>query len=219
MVTLQPASLAIFVVAAALFMENMDSTVIATALPAIARDLKVDAVTLKLAFTAYLLSLAVFIPVSGWVADRFGARNVLRLAIGVFTLGSLACGLASSLEGFVAARMLQGLGGALMVPVGRLVVLRLLPKSELVGAMSLLTIPALFAPLIGPPAGGFIATFWHWRYIFLINLPIGVLGILLAGWYVPATKEEDPGPLDFRGLLYSGAGLSMLVFGSALAGS
>src|SRR5262245_51904991 len=141
------------VVASALFMENMDSTVIATSLPSIAGDLKVDPVILKLAFTTYLLSLTVFIPISGWTADRFGARDVFRAAIAVFTLGSLACGFAQSLEGLIAARALQGLGGAMMVPVGRLILLRTIPKSQLVNALAFLTIPALIGPLVGPPIG------------------------------------------------------------------
>src|SRR5690606_10359970 len=160
------------IVATALFIENMDSTAIATSLPAIAADLGTEPIALKLALTAYLLALAVFIPVSGWVADRFGAKRTFMLAIGVFLLGSLACAASGTLGQLVAARFLQGLGGALMVPVGRLVLLRTIPKNELVQALSWLTIPALVAPIIGPPVGGFIATYSDWRWIFLINLPI-----------------------------------------------
>jgi len=151
------------IVACALFMENLDSTVLATALPAIARSLDENPLHLNLAISAYLFSLAVFIPVSGWVADRFGARTVFRGAIGIFLLGSVLCGLSPSLPAFVAARILQGMGGALMVPVGRLVLLRSVPKSELVSAMAYLTIPALIGPVVGPPLGGFIATYLSWR--------------------------------------------------------
>ena len=195
------------VVASALFMENMDSTVIATALPAIAADLHVDPVMLKLAFTTYLLSLTVFIPVSGWCADRYGARNVFRAAIAVFTLGSVACGFAGSLEALVAARAVQGLGGAMMVPVGRLILLRTTPKAELVHALALLTMPALMGPILGPPIGGFITTYFHWRWIFWINIPAGAIGLALATLYMPAVREERPPPLDGLGFVLSGGGL------------
>src|SRR5450631_1798464 len=171
------------VVASALFMENMDSTVIATSLPAIAVDLGVNAISLKLTFTSYLLSLAIFIPISGWCADRFGARTIFRAAIAVFTLGSIACAFANSLPGFVVARAVQGLGGAMMVPVGRIVILRTVPKNGLVRALSYLTVPALIGPIIGPVIGGFITTYFHWRWIFWINLPVGLIGILLASRY------------------------------------
>ena len=161
------------VVATALFMENTDATVIATALPTIARSLGEDPIALKLALTAYLVSLAIFIPISGWAADRFGARTVFRIALGVFMAGSLACAAASSLTGFVGARFLQGLGGAMMVPVGRLLILRSVPKAELVSALAYLTIPALIGPIMGPPLGGLITTYLDWRWIFFINIPIG----------------------------------------------
>src|SRR5881392_4407996 len=160
------------IVACALFIENMDSTVISTSLPAIAHDFGTDPIALKLALTTYLLSLAVFIPVSGWVADRFGARSTFITAIAVFLLGSLACAASGSLATLVAARFLQGIGGAMMVPVGRLVLLRTVPKHELVQALSWLTIPALVGPVVGPPLGGFITTYFDWRWIFLINLPM-----------------------------------------------
>ena len=201
------------IVACALFMENLDSTVLATALPTIAAALGENPLTLSLAITAYLFSLAVFIPISGWVADRFGAKHVFRLAIAVFVLGSIACGLATSLAGLVAARLLQGLGGAMMVPVGRLVLLRSVAKGELVRAMAYLTVPALVGPLLGPPVGGFITTYWHWRWIFWINVPIGVLGILLATWLIPDVREERPPPLDLPGFLLSSVALVGLVFG------
>lgn len=206
------------VVASALFMENTDSTVIATSLPAIAADLHEDPVILKLAFTTYLLALTVFIPISGWCADRFGARNVFRAAIAVFTLGSIACGLSTSLEGLIAARALQGMGGAMMVPVGRLIILRTVSKSEMVNALALLTIPALLGPVLGPPIGGFITTYFHWRWIFFINIPFGLLGLALATIYMPDIREEGVPPLDAKGFLLSGLGLSALVFGATVFG-
>ncbi|MBV1705272.1 MAG: MFS transporter, partial [Hyphomicrobiales bacterium] len=173
------------IVASGLFMENLDGTVLSTALPAIAADLHRDPITLKLALTAYLVSLAVFIPASGWVADRFGARNVFCAAIGVFTLASIACGFSADLPTLVLGRLVQGMGGAMMVPVGRLIVFRSTPKSELVGAFAMLTMPALFGPLLGPPLGGFITTYFHWRWIFWINVPIGILGAALAWRFLP----------------------------------
>jgi len=201
------------IVACALFMENLDSTVIATALPKIAESLHEDPLRLNLAITSYLLSLAVFIPLSGWVADRYGARSVFRAAIIVFTLGSACCGAANSLPELVAARIFQGLGGAMMVPVGRLVMLRTVPKSELVRAMSYLTVPALVGPVMGPPLGGFIVTYSSWRWIFYINLPIGVLGITLATLFIENVKENAGWPLDIRGFVLAGAGLAGLMFG------
>ncbi|MEZ5924442.1 MAG: DHA2 family efflux MFS transporter permease subunit [Hyphomicrobiaceae bacterium] len=206
------------VVAAGLFMENMDATVIATSLPAIAADLGEDPVILKLAFTAYLLSLAVFIPVSGWAADRFGARLVFRLAIVGFVMGSIGCALAENLEGLIAARVVQGLGGAMMVPVGRLVVLRLVPKSEIVSAMALVTMPALIGPVIGPPLGGFITTYFHWRWIFWINIPVGLVGFIMASIWIPDVREPSPARLDAVGFLLSGLGLSALIFGLTVIG-
>ena len=191
---------------------------IATSLPAIAADLDEDPVILKLAFTTYLLSLTVFIPVSGWCADRFGARLVFRAAIAVFTLASVFCGLAANLEQLVAARALQGLGGAMMVPVGRLIILRTTAKSELVKALALLTIPALVGPVIGPPLGGFITTYFHWRWIFWINIPVGLLGFALATLYMPDLREEGTPRLDLRGFVLSGAGLAALVFGATVLG-
>ncbi len=205
------------VVASALFMENLDSTVIATSLPAIAADLRVDPVTLKLAFTAYYVALAIFIPVSGWCADRYGARSVFRAAIAVFGLASVGCATAGSLEWLVAARFCQGMGGAMMVPVGRLVLLRVVPKHDLVSAMAWLSIPALFAPIMGPPVGGFITTYYHWRFIFWLNVPIGVLGIVLAGRLLPPVQAESVRPLDRAGFLLTALGFSLLVFGFTLS--
>jgi len=205
------------IVACALFIENMDSTAIATSLPMMAHDLGTEPIALKLALTAYLLALAVFIPVSGWIADRFGARSIFMTAIAVFLVGSLACAISGSLETLVAARFLQGMGGALMVPVGRLVLLRSIPKNELVNALSWLTIPALVAPMVGPPLGGFITTFYDWRWIFLINLPMGVLGIALAWRFIPNLREEST-PLDWVGFLLSGVGLAFAMFGFSTLG-
>jgi EmrB/QacA subfamily drug resistance transporter len=206
------------IVACALFMENLDSTVIATALPAIARSLDENPLRLNLAITSYLLSLAVFIPLSGWAADRFGARRVFRAAIVIFTLGSACCGAANTLPELVAARILQGLGGAMMVPVGRLVMLRSVAKSELVRAMSYLTVPALIGPVLGPPLGGFIVTYSSWRWIFFINLPIGLLGIALATVFIEDVKEGGEWPLDVRGFVSAGLGLAGLMFGFETAG-
>src|SRR5579863_1135035 len=201
------------IVGCALFMQTLDSTVIATALPVIARAMHEPPIRLNLAITSYLLSLAVFIPISGWVADRFGARSVFRAAIALFTLGSIFCGLSSTLTQLVLARVLQGLGGAMMVPVGRLVVLRIVPKSGLVDAMSYLTIPAVLGPVLGPPVGGFIVTYSSWRWIFFMNVPIAILGTILVTLYIPDIKEEETIPLDFRGFVLTGIGLAGLVFG------
>jgi EmrB/QacA subfamily drug resistance transporter len=201
------------IVACALFMENLDSTAIATALPVIAAAFGESPVRLSLAITSYLFALAVFIPISGWVADRFGARRVFGLAIGVFVLGSILCGFATSVWQLVLARTLQGLGGAMMVPVGRLVLLRATAKADLVRAMAWLTIPALIGPVLGPPLGGFITTYVSWRWIFWINVPIGVLGIVLVSLFIPDVREDRPPPLDLRGFLLSSVGLLGLVAG------
>ncbi len=205
-------------VATALFMENTDSTVIATALPSIAASLHEDPIALKLALTSYLVSLAIFIPVSGWAADRFGARTVFRAALCVFLAGSLACAAANGLGWFVAARFLQGMGGAMMVPVGRLVVLRSAPKAQLVTALSYLTLPAMVGPVIGPPLGGLITTWLDWRWIFFINVPIGVVGLILATLYFEDIREEERPPLDVIGFLLLGAGLAALMLGLASTG-
>ena len=205
--------LAPIIVGCALFMEMLDATVISTALPAMARSLHEDPIKLNLAITSYLLSLAVFIPISGWLADHFGARTVFRTAIVIFTTGSIFCGFSNSLPELVAARILQGFGGAMMVPVGRLIVLKTIAKSELVTAMSYLTVPAVLGPVVGPPVGGFIVTYYSWRWIFFINVPIGALGFMLVTWYIPNIREEISLPLDFRGFLLTGLGLAGLVSG------
>lgn len=201
------------IVACALFMENLDATIISTALPAISRDLDEDPLHLSLAITSYLLSLSIFIPLSGWLADRYGARAVFRNAILIFVLGSVACAAADSVGDLVAARMLQGLGGALMVPVGRLVLLRQVPKAELVAALSFVTIPALTAPIFGPPLGGLIVTYTTWKWIFLINVPIGALGWFLVTRYIHDTREEIRAPLDLAGWWLLGGSMAGLVFG------
>jgi EmrB/QacA subfamily drug resistance transporter len=206
------------IVACALFMQNLDSTVIATALPTMAHVFGADPVHMNVALTSYLLSLAVFIPASGWIADRFGTRTVFRAAIVVFTLGSIACGQANTLSMLVAARVVQGLGGAMMVPVGRLVLLRTAPKSELVAAMAWLTMPALVGPVVGPPLGGFIVTYVSWRWIFYINVPIGLLGIVLVSLFVEEVREQPRGAFDGIGLVLSGVALSGLMFGLETAG-
>ncbi|MBV8225371.1 MAG: MFS transporter, partial [Verrucomicrobia bacterium] len=191
------------IVACALFMENLDATVISTALPAIAHDLHQSPIQLKLALTSYLMTLAIFIPASGWVADRFGTRIVFRLAILIFAFGSALCGFANSIGALVAARALQGVGGAMMVPVGRLVILRTIPRSEFVGALAWLTMPALMGPVLGPPVGGFITTYFHWRWIFWINLPIAVVGMVLATLFIPNVLGETIQKFDFVGFALS----------------
>lgn len=201
------------ILAVALFMEQMDSTVIATSLPAIAADLGTTPIALKLALTSYFVSLAIFIPVSGWMADRYGAKRVFRIAIGVFVVGSIACAASNSLLAFVLSRFLQGMGGAMMTPVGRLVLVRTTPRTHLISAMAWLTMPALIGPLIGPPVGGFITTFFTWHWIFLINVPIGLIGIVVAGRVLPDIKGDPVGPIDRKGFLLAGAAASGIVFG------
>jgi EmrB/QacA subfamily drug resistance transporter len=206
------------IVATALFMENMDSTVIATSLPAIAHALATNPLALKLAVTSYLLSLAICIPASGWTADRFGTRNVFRAAIGVFVLGSIGCAASHTLEEFVLARIVQGAGGAMMTPVGRLIMVRSIDKRRLVNAMSLVTIPALIGPICGPPLGGFITTFASWHWIFLINVPIGLVGIALASRFIPNIRVEHPDPFDYIGFLLAGCAIAGLAFGLSAMG-
>jgi EmrB/QacA subfamily drug resistance transporter len=206
------------IVAVALFMENMDSTVIATSLPAIARALGTNPLALKLAVTSYLLALAICIPASGWTADRFGARHIFRIAIGVFVLGSIGCALSRSLEEFVLARIVQGMGGAMMTPVGRLILVRSIDKRLLVHAMSLVTIPALVGPICGPPLGGFITTYASWHWIFIINVPIGLAGLAMATRYIPDVRTERPAPFDFVGFIVSGLGIGGLAFGLSVMG-
>jgi EmrB/QacA subfamily drug resistance transporter len=206
------------IIAVALFMENMDSTVIATSLPAIAADIGTNPLALKLAVTSYLLSLAIFIPASGWTADRFGARAVFRAAIAVFMLGSIGCALSSSLTDFVIARIVQGMGGAMMTPVGRMVLVRTISRRELLGAMAWVSTPALIGPVLGPPVGGFITTYATWHWIFLINLPIGLLGIVLATYFIPDVRAEHRERFDVTGMVLSGLGIGGMAFGLSVLG-
>jgi len=207
------------IVACAMFMENVDGTVIVTSLPTLARDLGHDPITLKLAVTSYVIGLGVFIPVCGWVADRFGSRNVFRAAIGIFMTGSLLCAASTSLATFVVARFIQGIGGAMMVPVGRIIIFRSLPKSDFIRAVNYLTVPALLGPVVGPPLGGFITTYLHWRLIFVINIPIGIFGIWLANRHIANLHEEHPGRLDWPGFVLSAGGASLFMLGLSLVGS
>ena len=201
------------ILAVALFMEQMDSTVIATSLPAIAADIGTSPVALKLAVTSYLVALAIFIPISGWMSDRFGAKNIFRIAIVVFILGSIACAFSHSIETFVISRFLQGVGGSMMTPVGRLLLVRGTPRNELVSAMAWLTIPALMGPIMGPPLGGFLTTYLSWHWVFWINVPIGLLGIALVTRYLPSGEPRSPRPIDFPGFLLSSIAFTGLVFG------
>ncbi|MGN6480869.1 MFS transporter [Luteibacter sp.] len=205
------------IIASAMFMEQLDGTILATALPAMATSFDVSPLHMSVALTSYMLSLAVFIPASGAIADRYGSRNVFRAAIALFTVGSILCGFASNLPLLVVSRLLQGIGGAMMVPVGRLVLLRSVPKSELVSAMSWLLVPALIGPVVGPPLGGFIVTWVSWRWIFYINVPIGLVGMWLATKYIPDVRLTERVPFDRIGFVLSGVSLSCLVFGLELA--
>ena len=206
------------VVACAMFMEQIDGTVITTAVPRIAEALHTDPVHLNLAVSCYMLSLAVFIPLSGWIADRFGAKNVFRFSIVVFIVGSVACGLASSLWFLVLSRIFQGLGGAMMVPVGRLALLKTIPKNRLVDAMALMTAPALLGPILGAPIGGIIVTYFSWRWIFFINVPIGILGIVMVSRYIDNIYGNRSAPLDLSGFLLMAVTLAGLMFGFETVG-
>jgi EmrB/QacA subfamily drug resistance transporter len=206
------------IVAVALFMENMDSTVIATSLPAIAADIGTNPLALKLAVTSYLLSLAVFIPMSGWTADRFGARKVFATAIAVFVAGSIGCALSGSLTDFVIARIVQGMGGAMMTPVGRLVLIRSVDKRALVDAMALVSLPAMVGPITGPPLGGFITTYASWHWIFIINVPMGLLGIVLALRYIEDVRMPMRDPFDLTGMALAAISVAGLAFGCSVLG-
>jgi EmrB/QacA subfamily drug resistance transporter len=198
-----------WVVAVAFFMESLDSTIVNTAVPAIAGALHVVPLSVKAVLSSYTLSLAVFIPISGWVADRFGTRRVFMAAIAVFTLGSTLCGLSNDIHALVAFRVLQGCGGAMMVPVGRLTMVRAFAKSELVRAMSFLAIPAQIGPMLGPLFGGLIVTWLHWRVIFFVNVPIGLAGLYLVAGHLPDYRGERSDPLDIVGLVLFGAGIAL----------
>ncbi len=201
------------IIACALFMEQMDATILATALPTMAREFKVPATHLSSALTSYLLALAIFIPASGRLADRFGSKTVFRAAIVLFLAGSILCGQATNLTLLIAARFLQGVGGAMMIPIGRLVLLRSVAKEDMVQAMSWLIIPALIGPIIGPPVGGFIVTYLNWRWIFYLNLPIGLLGIALVTRFIGQVRGERPVRPDLVGFALSGLSLGSLLFG------
>lgn len=201
------------IVGCALLMQMLDATVITTALPAMADDLGESPVRMNIAMTAYLLSAAVFVPICGWAADRFGARRVFVLAIMLFTLSSVWCGLAQSLEQIIAGRFVQGFAGAMMVPVGRIVLLRTVPKSELVRAISFLSLPALFGPILGPALGGLLVTYTTWRWIFFMNVPIGILGVYLVFRFIEKDGGGEPAPLDFVGFVLTGICMATLVFG------
>lgn len=201
-------------VAGAFFMENLDGTVITTAVPDIARSFGVAALDLNIGVSAYLLTLGVFIPISGWVAERFGARKVFASALALFTLASVLCGMAQGLGEFVLLRALQGIGGAMMVPVGRLVVLKSTPKEKLIGVIATLTWPALVAPVLGPPLGGFIASYSSWRWIFYLNLPLGLIALLFAWRLVPDHLPAERRPFDLAGFVYAGGALLALTWGA-----
>lgn len=205
------------VVAVAFFMQILDGTIVATSLPQMAQSFGVQPVAMSIGITVYMLTMAAFIPLSGWLGDRFGARRVFLWAIAVFTLASLVCGLSAGLAEFVVARAVQGVGSALMTPVGRIIVLKNARKSELVQAIALITWPALTAPVVGPVLGGFITTYASWHWNFLINIPIGILGLALVLRFVPEQYEGDPGKLDIRGFLLSATGLTALLAGLELS--
>ncbi|ANG93303.1 MFS transporter [Enterobacteriaceae bacterium 155047] len=213
---LSPAAL---LVAGAFFMEFLDGTVIATALPDMAKSFGVQAVDLNIGISAYLITLAVLIPASGWIADRFGARKVFAIALAIFTLASVFCGLSRTVDQFVAMRVLQGMGGALMVPVGRLAVLRTTPKHLLITAIATLTWPALVAPIIGPPLGGFITRYADWRWIFFINVPLGLVAIILALRIIPNIVEETRRPFDMPGFVATSVAMVSLVYAMELLGA
>jgi EmrB/QacA subfamily drug resistance transporter len=200
-----------WLVAVAFFMEALDTTILNTAVPTVAAALKVAPLSMKSVLASYTLSLAVFIPISGWMADRFGTRRVFASAIGLFTLGSFFCGISTNINVLVACRILQGCGGAMMVPVGRLTLVRTFAKSELIRAMSFVAIPGLVGPMLGPIAGGLIVAYLHWRVIFFVNLPIGLIGLVLVYLHLPDYREESH-PLDFVGLILFGSGIALLSY-------
>jgi EmrB/QacA subfamily drug resistance transporter len=201
------------IVGCAQFMHQFDGSVIATALPAMARSLGEDPLRLNLAITCYLLALAVFVPVSGWISDKFGGKRVFMIAIVIFSLSSLFCGLSHNLTELVIWRTLQGAGGAMMTPVGRIIVIKSVPKSELVQAINWITIPALLGPILGPSVGGFIVTYFSWQWIFFINLPIGLLGVCLVKAYIPDLRESDVPRFDLPGFVLVGVAVAALILG------
>src|SRR5580693_5892191 len=207
-----------WLVAVAFFMESLDTTILNTAVPAISSALGVAALSMKAVLASYTLSLAVFIPISGWMADRFGTRRVFASAIGLFTLGSVLCGISSDIHVLVAFRILQGCGGAMMVPVGRLTMVRTFAKSELIRAMSFVAIPGLVGPMLGPVFGGLIVGYLHWRFIFFVNIPIGLLGLLMVYLHLPDYREEKTIPLDIVRLILFGSGVALLSYALEIFG-
>src|ERR1022692_3628991 len=201
-----------WLVAVAFFMESLDTTILNTAVPAISSALHVSPLSMKAVLASYTLSLAVFIPISGWMADRVGTRRVFASAIGLFTLGSFLCGISSNIHLLIACRILQGCGGAMMVPVGRLTLVRTFAKSDLLRTMSFVSIPALVAPMLGPIAGGLIVGYLHWRVIFFLNIPIGLMGLILVYLHLPDYREEQTPPLDVVGLILFGSGVALLSY-------
>jgi EmrB/QacA subfamily drug resistance transporter len=213
----KPTAISILV-ATAFFMENLDGTVIATALPDMGKSFHANPVDLNIGMTAYMLMLAVFIPISGWVADRVGARTVFVSAIAVFTASSILCGLSTGIVTFTGARVIQGIGGAMMVPVGRLVVLRTTEKHNLIDAITFITWPALIAPVVGPPVGGFITTYASWHWIFFLNVPIGIVGMALSARIIPNLKGAEIKPFDWIGFVLSASACVSFVYGMELVG-
>ena len=199
-----------WLVASALFMEQLDVTIVNTAIPSIAASLQVTPLSLKAVVSSYILALAVCIPVSGWIADRYGTRRVFFIAIAIFTTASVLCGLAINPPMLVAARILQGMGGALMMPVGRLAIIRTFPKAELLAAMNFVIIPALIGPLLGPTVGGLIVHWLSWRAIFFVNVPFGLIALFMVYRYMPDYRSTDPRPLDVIGLVLYGSGIALL---------
>lgn len=206
------------IVGCAQFMHQFDAAVITTALPAMAASLHEDPLRLNLAITCYLLSLAVFVPISGWMADRHGTRRVFLGAILLFSFSSAMCGLSRSLPALVLWRTLQGIGGAMMSPVGRVVIVKSVPKPQIVKAMNYITIPAVLGPVLGPSVGGLIVTYFSWPWIFFLNVPIGIAGVFLVHAFIPDIREESPPPLDLRGFVLTGVAMAGLVFGFVALG-
>ncbi len=201
-----------WLVAVAFFMQSLDTTILNTAVPAIAHAMDVTPLNVKAVLASYTLSLAVFIPISGWMADRFGTRVVFAAAIGLFTLGSVLCGLATNIDMLVACRVLQGAGGAMMTPVGRMTLARTFGKADLVKAMSFVAIPSLIGPMVGPVAGGFIVTYLNWSAVFFVNVPVGLLGLYFVRRYLPDYRESQTHPLDIGGLVLFGGGIALLSY-------
>ena len=201
-----------WLVAVAFFMQALDTTILNTAVPSIAHALNVAPLSMKSVLASYTLSLAVFIPISGWMADRYGTRLVFSAAIGFFVLGSFLCGISTNIHWLVAFRILQGFGGAMMVPVGRLTMVRTFAKYELVRAMSFVAIPGLVGPMLGPVAGGLLIKYFHWSAIFFLNVPIGLLGLFLVYRYLPDYRARESRPLDVTGLILFGSGIALLSY-------